>query len=299
MCSQPDPLTLRDAIYWAESIFESAEIDSPRADAEWIVGDILSIERPKLYLKPDTRLTKTQIERLRNLVSRRGDRVPLQHLLGYTEFFSLPFLCSPNALIPRPETEILVETAISYLLNRPMPRILDLCTGSGVIAVSLAHNLPDAEVVAADLSISALLLARQNARKNCVSGRISRLRAHLLSSILDQPVFHAIVANPPYVATQALSGLQTEVRDFDPALALNGGPDGLTLLRQIISEAPSLLLENGFLLLETGHDQPHQVAALMATSLRDVSIVKDLTGTDRFVVGFRKPRKGRRHSAVA
>ena len=282
-----DAMTVRQAIIWAESVLKSAGIDSSRADAEWIVGDILSVDRPTLYLTSDAILSQIQIDHLYTLIKNRSNRVPLQHILGHTEFFSLPFDCSPDALIPRPETEILVETAIFYLEKCPQPRILDLCTGSGVIAVSLCHSIPGARVTATDLSFPALRLAGQNARMNGVANRISFLQGDFLSPLKREPAFHAIVANPPYIPSPALPCLQPEVRDFDPWTALDGGQDGLTCIRTIISEAHTLLLEGGFVLLETEHNQCHTVAALLRKHLPDVKILKDLTRTERFVIGIR------------
>lgn len=281
--------TIFDRLTWAKNILSRAGITGP--DAEWALAHVLSSTRAELHLHAREPISETQDRIFRNLIARRVQRVPLQHLLGETEFFGLSFQCTPDALIPRPETEILVEVLIGHLRNHPAPRILDLGTGSGIIAVALSSLLPRAHLVAADLSGPALHLARRNAHRNRVADRMAFVRADLLSAFATGIRFDAIASNPPYIPTAHLETLDPEVRNHDPHLSLDGGPDGLTFYRRIIPAAVSHLAPGGLLAFEIGCDQAGALAGLLAQqpALTAAAIHPDLSGHPRVATAVRTP----------
>ena len=235
-------------------------------------------------------LTPAQNATYRNLIHRRADRIPLQHLLGNTEFYGLLFHTSPDALIPRPETETLIEATLNQLKNYTNLRILDIGTGSGIIAITLSKALEGSHVIATDISRKALHLARQNAHFNGVLDRISFLQTDLLTPFTKPESFHAILSNPPYIPSHAIDALQPEVRDFDPHLALNGGCDGLDFYRKIIPASIPLLVPGGLLALEIGHDQADAVTQLLnrQMGLTHIATYTDLGGYPRAVLAQRR-----------
>lgn len=286
MAERITPPTISDVLASVERSLAEAGVPDPRADAEWLLAAVLKTGRSGIYANARARLTTGQHTRLHDHVRRRRMRVPLQHLLGETEFFSLPFHVGPDALIPRPETEILIETLVDCLDAGAGARILDIGTGAGPIAVALAHALPRSRLVAADVSPKALRLAVRNARRNAVGRRIAFVCADLLSAFRTRAVFHAIVSNPPYVASRDMRTLQPEVRCFDPPLALDGGPDGLAFHRSIIARAPALLCKGGWLALEVAGGAAARAADLLADApgLSHERTVPDLTGTERVLL---------------
>ena len=221
------------------------------------------------------------------LVDRRRGRVPLQYLLGSQEFWGLTFQVTPAVFIPRPETEGLVEEAIHRLGHRPV-RVADVGCGSGCVAISIAASLPDSQLYAIDLSPAALAVAGENARRNEVSSRIEFLQGNLLHPLLDRsepPLLDAVVSNPPYVPEPDLVGLQPEVKDHEPRLALAAGPDGLDVVRRLLPQAESLLVPGGLLLLEIGMGMENKVKSLLAeTRLTWQTTVPDLQGFPRILV---------------
>ena len=231
-----------------------------------------------------------QEEELLSLAERRARRIPLQHLLGETEFMGLKFYVCPDVLIPRPDTETLAEHVLQLCRRKRTPRILDLCTGSGCIAVSLAKYLPEALVDATDISGDALRCARRNAERNgCRSIRLAQgdlLEAYFPREEQSLPTgaYDVIVSNPPYIKTAEISTLMPEVRDHDPLLALDGHEDGLYFYRQIASQAPAYLKSQGHLCLEIGHDQAGDVSELLLRAgFSEPAVIKDLSGNDRVV----------------
>ena len=286
MAERSTPPTICDVLAGTERSLAEAGVPDPRADAEWLLAAVLKTGRSGVYANARGRLTPAQHTRLRDHVHQRRLRVPLQHLLGETEFFSLPFYVSPDTLIPRPETEILVESLVDCLDDHESPRVLDVGTGAGPIAVALAHALPSSRLVATDVSPKALRLAVRNARRNAVGPRVAFVCADLLAAFRTRAVFHAIVSNPPYVASRDLRALQPEVRCFDPPLALDGGPDGLAFHRSIVARAPALLCRGGRLALEVADGTAADVAQLLAQSsaLSHERTVADLAGTERVVL---------------
>jgi release factor glutamine methyltransferase len=273
-------MTVLEVLQSTTAYFEKRAIESPRLNAEHLIAHSLGKKRIELYLEFERPLSEPELAPLRALVRRRGQGEPLQHLLGTVEFANHVFVTDKRALIPRPETEQLVE----YLcdLGWPeRPRILDVGTGSGVIALSLAARFPHAEIRAVDLSEDALTLARENAEQLGIPERIQFSQGHLLEKV--EGVFDLIVANLPYVATTDAAQLAPELR-HDPAVALFGGPAGDELIRELIAAAPPHLRAGGMLALEIGVDQQTTLGDFLAAkNYHDICSKKDYAGTPRFL----------------
>lgn len=279
-----ETLPLLEVLRGAESYLAARGVTGPRLNAELLLAHTLGLKRMELYLQFDRPLGESERAPLRDLVKRRGSREPLQHILGSAEFHGRVFACDARALIPRPETEQLVEIALELLRERPAPAVLDVGTGSGVIALTLALELPTAAVTATDLSNDALALAEQNAAKLDASGRVRFIHGDLLPP--DAGPFDLIAANLPYIPSAEIDGLAPEVLR-DPRSALDGGPDGLDLIRRLIADAPARLAAGGALLLEIGAGQDAAVTALLeASKYRDISVRRDYQEVPRFAVAF-------------
>jgi len=262
--------------------FQKRDIDSPRLNAEHLLGHVLGRKRMELYLDFERRLRESELAPLRELVKRRGAGEPLQHLLGTIEFCGHSFRCDKRALVPRPETEQLVELLISHVKSEiAYSRMIDVGTGSGVIALTLAAEFPKAEIVGADISEDALMLAGENANRLGLTDRVRFLRSNLLENV--QPDFDVIVANLPYVSTEDRQNLSREVL-HDPEMALFAGARGDELVRQLIAQAPSWLRPGGTLAMEIGIGQSEALlAALTEKNYRDISTEKDYSGVIRFL----------------
>jgi release factor glutamine methyltransferase len=273
-------MTVLQVLQSTAAYFQKRAIESPRLNAEHLVAHSLGKKRLELYLEFERPLSEPELAPLRELVRRRGQGEPLQHLLGTVEFADHVFLSDKRALIPRPETEQLVEY-LSDLSWPDHPRILDVGTGSGVIALSLATRFPNAELHAVDLSGDALTLARENASRLGLSDRIQFFQGHLLEKMTT--TFDLIVANLPYVAASEAAQLAPEVR-WDPAIALFGGPAGDELIRELIARAPPHLQPGGMLALEIGIGQESALLDFLgAKNYHDISSKKDYAGTARFL----------------
>jgi release factor glutamine methyltransferase len=270
---------------------EAAGIESARLQAELLLAFVLEVTREGLYVDFAEPVTGETPGRLETLVRRRIDGEPLQHILGRQEFWSIPFRVGPQVLIPRPETELLVEEALKLLAGatpaRPS-RVLDLGSGSGAIAVALAREVPSVSVVASDLSPEAMVLARENAREMGVLDRVCFVVADLFSAFRSgrpDGCFDFILSNPPYIPRPELERLSREVADFEPRLALDGGEDGLDLYRRLLSEAGAYVKPGGWILVEVGQGQAGTVAAMMEgmAGFGRPEILPDLAGIDRVV----------------
>ena len=273
-------MTVLDVLQSTTAYFKKRAIESPRLNAEHLIAHSLGKKRIELYLEFERPLFETELAPLRELVRRRGQGEPLQHLLGTVEFADHVFVSDKRALVPRPETEQLVE----YLceLSWPTtPRMLDVGTGSGVIALSLAARFPSAELHAVDISAEALALARENAARLGTPERIHFSLGHLLEKV--EGPFDLVVANLPYVAAGEAPQLAPEVR-HDPATALFGGTVGDELIRELIVAAPPHLAPGGTLALEIGHDQAERLSAFLAEqNYHDIISKKDYAGIARFL----------------
>ena len=280
----PETVPLLEVLRGTERYLADRGVENPRLNAEHLLAHALGLKRMELYLQFDRPLTESERAPLRDLVKRRGAREPLQHVLGTAEFHGRTFVCDKRALVPRPETEQLVELALEMAKDKPAATILDIGTGSGVIALTIALELPSATLHATDVSPDALGLATENATRHALTDRIIFHQADLLPP--DNARFDLIIANLPYIPAEEIASLSPEVR-HDPASALDGGTDGLDLIRRLIETAPDRLAPGGALLLEIGLGQADAVNTLLsARKFRDISVRPDYQNIPRFAVGF-------------
>ncbi len=286
-----ESMTIGDAIAWGASLLDETDTipaARSRSDAILLLRHVLGIPHAEMYAYRERPLTALQTEAFNAQIQRRLRGVPVQYIIGEQEFFGLPFHVTPDVLIPRPETEHLVEAAIARLKDLPSARIADVGTGSGAIAVALAHSLPMADVAALDISPAALAVAAENAKHNRVAARIRFIESDLLRAVADER-FAAIVSNPPYVAESERKSLPTEVREYEPEQALFAGPTGLEVYRRLIPEALPLLESGGWLMMETGHNQRDAVGALLQGEDWDgVEFIADLQGIPRVAVARKR-----------
>jgi release factor glutamine methyltransferase len=269
-----------EVLHSTTAYFKKHTIESPRLNAEHLVAHVLGRTRMELYLEFERELTESELAPLRELVKRRGEGEPLQHLLGTVEFCGRVFRCDKRAMVPRPETEQLVEIVESKIENRKS-RILDVGTGSGVIALSLAAKFSEAEILAVDISDDALALARENAASLNLSNRVRFVKSNLLENV--EGTFDLIVANLPYISTQQRHTLSREVL-HDPEIALFASARGDELVREVIAQAPPHVRPGGMLALEIGLDQSEALlSALAEKNYRDIYSKTDYSGVTRFL----------------
>lgn len=287
--TQQETWTTLKILTWTKEFFSARGIENARLEAEWLLCAATGLDRVGLYLNYDKPLNAAELASFRRMVSRRARREPLQHILGSQELCGLEFEVSPDVLIPRPDTETLVAEALARAPGAVT--VLDVGTGSGCIAVVLAGRLPGAEVVAVDVSPAALEVAARNAARH--GAEVCFLPGSLLEPVAGRR-FDLIVSNPPYIPSADIAQLAPEVRDGDPRLALDGGPDGLDIYRRLIPGALEHLSPGGWLLVEVGAGQAARVAELFRETdgYGDVIIARDPAGIER-VVGA--ARKGGRH----
>jgi release factor glutamine methyltransferase len=277
-----------EVIVWATGLLESSGVESPRLDAECLLASLLGKDRLHLYAAVEERTPPPVFEAYRALLGRRQAREPLAYLTGTKEFWSLSFGVTPDVLIPRPETETLVETALRRLNELQAPVIADIGTGSGAIAVALAKALPHSRLYATEISIRALDVARKNAAKHGVLERITFLHGDLVEPLFRLGVglqCDLMVSNPPYIAAEELAGLPPEVR-YEPLEALDGGPDGLDVHRRLIRGASMLLKHGGWLALEMASEQGNSLSRLLREqgTFGDIEVAPDLAGRERVIV---------------
>jgi len=280
-------LTLLELITRTTEFLAAREVESPRLNAELLVGHVLGLPRMQLYLQFERPLTEPELAKLRPLVKRRGAREPLQYLLGETEFFHVKLRVDRRALIPRPETELLCEL-ITQQLPAPPATILDLGTGGGAIALALAAFYPAAVVTALDASADALALAQENAAALGVAARVRFLRSDWFAALESDARFELIAANPPYLSDAELAAAAPEVRAHEPRTALAAREGGVAELRRILAAAPEFLAPGGLLALETGVNQ-HEIlrAAAAAAGWTRVESRRDLNDRERYLLAWR------------
>lgn len=279
-----EPWTLLRLLKWTTGFFKEKEIDNARLDAELLIAKVLELDRVGLYLNYDRPLSADELARIRPLVKRRGQREPLQYLLGNTEFWSLEFKVTPDVLVPRADTEVLVEEALSKASETG--ELLDIGTGSGAIALSFASEKPGWRVTGVDISDAALNVAKENAAALKLETR-SQWHIADLAALPDKD-YSLVVSNPPYISEVEYSRLMPEVREHEPRVALLAGENGIACYRQIVSQASRIIRPGGWLLFEIGYQQELAVSELFAAAgLVDIYSRKDYAGNPRIVGGRR------------
>jgi release factor glutamine methyltransferase len=286
-CLNATMLTVIEVIKKTSEFFGSRGIESPRLNAELLVGHALGLPRMRLYIEFERPVSDVELAAIRELVRRRGRREPLQHILGFTEFFGLKLKSDRRALIPRPETEFLVET-IASRLEAPPARILDLGTGGGAIALALSSKFPVSRVTAVDASDEALALAAENAEATGLAGRVTFMKSDWFSAIAPGDVFDLVVSNPPYLSQEETDAATPEVKDHEPAGALTSADGGFADLGAIAATSVGYLAPGGLLAMETGTGHHARLAAV----LKEVGFARseslaDLAGRDRIVLAWR------------
>lgn len=281
MVEKEETWTLLRVLDWTKGYLAEKGIENARLETEWILCSVLGLDRVGLYLNFDRPLSETELADIRRMVARRAKREPLQYLLGSQEFCGLDFMVSPAVLIPRHDTEVLVEEVLRRI---PTVRsVLDIGVGSGCIAVSLAKRFPEATVWGVDCSTEVLQVAAKNAEHHSVCLQLSQ---GSLFEPFEGMRFQLIVSNPPYIPTSDMAGLQPEVRDYEPRQALDGGADGLDFYRQIVAQAPVHLEPGGWLMMEVGIGQAGAVRELLrCTGFDSLFTAADPSGIDRVVSG--------------
>jgi release factor glutamine methyltransferase len=280
-------LTVIEVVRKTSEFLASKGIESPRLNAELLVGHALGLPRMRLYLEFERPVGDAELAALRELVRRRGRREPVQHILGFTDFCGLRLKTDRRALIPRPETELLVETAASRVSASP-ERILDLGTGGGAIALALAMMFPVARVTAVDVSPEALRLAAENAEATGLAGRVTFAESDWFGGLARGETYDLVISNPPYLSAGETAAAAPEVRDHEPGRALTAGDGGFADIGTIVAGAPGALAPGGMLALETGIGHRSRLEeALNRAGFSRIEPHADLTGRDRFVLAWR------------
>jgi release factor glutamine methyltransferase len=280
-------VTVLEVIQKSADFLAKKGVDSPRLQTELLLAHVLQMPRMKLYLNFERQLSDPELDSLRKLVQRRGQREPLQHLVGATSFCGLEIAVNRHVLIPRPETELLAEAGWQFLStsNQQPATALDFGTGSGCIAIAVAAKCPTAHLVALDVSPEALDAAQQNAAKNNVSDRIEFRQGDGIAALKAGEQFDLILSNPPYIASAEIETLQPEVRDHDPRGALDGGADGLDFYRRLAAESGKFLKPHGKIMLEFGEGQAEKIGGIFAAQGWSVEAIReDYTQRQRFLI---------------
>jgi release factor glutamine methyltransferase len=283
-------VTVLEVIQRTSEFLKRKGVDSPRLQAELLLAHVLHLPRMQLYLNFEKTLSPAELDQFREFVRRRGQREPLQHIVGAVSFCGYELVVNRHVLVPRPETELLAECGWQFLnacakeLDRPL-NVLDYGTGSGCLAIALASKCPQAEIQAVDISEQALEVARQNAARNHVTNRVHFQATDGMAALPAGSAFKLIISNPPYIATAQIERLEPEVRDYDPRSALDGGPDGLHHYRQLAVESAKRLEPEGRIMLELGDDQAEAVRDLFQAQNWIVErIAEDYTQRPRIMI---------------
>ncbi|HEU4714058.1 MAG TPA: peptide chain release factor N(5)-glutamine methyltransferase [Pyrinomonadaceae bacterium] len=274
--------SIADSLKEAAQTLREAGVAEARREAGSLLSFVIAKDRTFLISHAEDLVNDADLQRFRDAVTRRAAGEPLQYITGVQDFFGREFRVTPDVLIPRPETELLVEAALEVIADTATPMICDVGTGSGCIAVTLLCERDDARAIAVDVSDAALAVAAENARRHGVAERIVFAISDCFDAVDSK--FDLIVSNPPYVSAGALDGLQREVRDHEPLVALSPGADGLSVIRRLLADAPAFLKKSGYLIMEIGFDQGEKVQALVDQNWRLLEIRPDLQGIPRIVV---------------
>jgi len=284
--------TIARTINWGTDYLKYYQIDDARLEAEILLSYSIKITRTKIIIDLEKVLTPEDFAKYNDLIVRRSLHEPSAYITRIQPFMSLDFFVDRSVLIPRPETELLVETAITYFKSPTINyTIADIGTGSGAIAISLAKYLPNVKVIGIDSSAAAIEIAQKNAKYHKVNDRRRFIQGNLFEP-LTEPV-NIIISNPPYIPSADIDNLQPEVRDWEPRFALDGGPDGLDYIKQLISEGPKYLKENGYLILEFGENQAEKIKSLSEKQFKEIKIIKDYSGIERIIFAGKPATKRR------
>ena len=282
-------MQLKQVLASAGEHLEASDVGSPRLNAETLLMFVLGVNRAYLYAHPERELTEEEQARYDEVVAQRSRGVPSQYITGHQEFWGLDFVVSPAVLIPRPETEHLVETVLELAKFVQSPRIVDVGTGSGCIALALAHELQTAEVYAVDLSAEALEMARANAARLQLDGRVKFVQSNVLTALAGLHDFDFVVSNPPYVGLNEADKVQRSVFEHEPRMAVFSGESGLDVIRPLITQAHRVLKTGGWLAMEIGYSMRDMVLALLAPTMWDEpTVVPDLQGIPRVIAGKKR-----------
>lgn len=292
MADSNEVWTIGSLLKWTQQYFSTKGVESPRLDAEVLLSHILQKERIYLYVHFDEPLEGAELARFREMIKQRVQRVPVAYIIGEREFMGLPFKVSSAVLVPRPDTEILVEAVMKRLEEKTAPVFADIGTGSGAIVLSILKNIESAQAAAVDISVEALAIAKENAERLELSERVTFFQGDLYEPVQGR-IFDAIVSNPPYIPNADIAELEPEVREYEPYGALAGGVDGLDFYRKLVNEGAELLHPGGFIAFEVGIHQAQAVAALAQgrAEFGKTEIVKDYAGIDRVVIIWKNAAK--------
>lgn len=288
MSSDPTPAvwTVRSLLTWTAKHFAAKGIEDGAKEARILLGHVLGCRPIEVLARYDDQPSDAERQRFRDLIKRRVDGCPVAYLVGSKDFFLLPFEVTPAVLIPRPDTETLVQAGLDFLKGKDRPAVLDLGTGSGCIAVSVAHQHKTAVVTAVDVSPDACAVAARNAERHAVAGRVSVVCGDLFAPLPSDAKFDLILSNPPYIPPTEIETLDAGVKDFEPRAALDGGPDGLDFYRRIAAEAGPRLTSGGQVMVEVGWTQNDAARAIFsAAGLRVLDSLRDMAGRWRVVRG--------------
>jgi release factor glutamine methyltransferase len=280
-------MTIKEILEYGVHQFEAIS-DVPKNEIELLVMHVCGFRKIDLILKSDEKISEGKTLKIKELIKKRLEGTPLQYLLGNQEFMGLNFIVTESVLIPRQDTEILVEEIISRFKEETNLKILDIGTGSGAISISLAKFLRKASIVSLDISKAALVVAKLNAKKNEVEEQITFIESDLFQNLTMDESFDIIVSNPPYIPLKDILELQSEVKDYEPMLALDGGEDGLAFYREITKKSVDYLKKGGLLAYEIGYDQGIDVSKMLKDDFHHIEIIKDLQKHDRVVLGYHK-----------
>ncbi len=285
-----EALTIAETLRRAAEKLRAASVPDPQLAAQSLLAAALGCDRTYLIINLQQRLSDPILAKYEGLIARRAAGEPLQYIVGHQEFFGLDFEVTPEVLIPRPETELIVEEVLHLVQpaagnHKWRPLIVDIGTGSGCLAITLARELNNAVVIASDISLAALAVARRNAARHNLANRIRFVAADLLEAFRNEPFADFIISNPPYVAARDLASLQREVRDWEPRIALTDAADGLSFYRRLFKEAPARLRAGGFLICEMGYAQAEEITALVDRSIwSEPRILADWQAIPRTIV---------------
>lgn len=280
-------ITVLEAIKLSTEYLSKKGIDSPRINAELLLADVIKCKRLDLYLAFDRPIAEEELNKYRELIKRRAGFEPLQYITGTVEFYGLELKVNSSVLIPRQETELLVENILKIFSKEADLIILDIGTGSGNIPIVLAHHLPNAEITSTDISTEALILAQENASNHNLSNRIRFMQHDILKEDMDKfPLFDIVVSNPPYVSLESFSSLQREIKDYEPKVAVTDGSDGLSFYRVIVQKASPKIKRGGKLFFEIAQGQHDEVRDLMIkNNFSNIEVVKDYQNIERIISG--------------